>query len=146
MIYQKGFTLIEIVVAIAVLIAIVSFGMIADFSSFLSGTFQDEESKIIALLQKARSRSMANMFEARHGVCYIAPDYVIFRNTCVSGALTNELIPANVNISSNPDTNFPAVVFDQLTGNATGATATIHITDGIKSADIIINNEGAIIW
>ena len=144
MIYKKGFTLIEIIVVIAILVVVISFGMIVDFSSFSSSTFQNEESKIIALLQKARSRSMSNMFNTTHGVCYIPPDYVIFRgNTCVAG----ESIPANTNIASNSSTSFPAVIFSQLTGNTTSATdIIIHLTDGIKGADITINNEGTINW
>src|SRR5258706_15869468 len=138
---QKGFTLIEIIVVVAILTVIISFGMTVDFSSFTSSNFQNEESKIIALLEKARSRSMSNMFERAHGVCYLAPDYVIFRDGTCDKSATDETIPANTGIASNPLTVFPAVVFEQLTGNTTSATdIVIHITDGVKVADIKINN------
>lgn len=145
MIYKKGFTLIEIIVVIAVLTVIISFGTVVDFSSFTSSTFQDEELKIIALLQKARSRGMSNIFESAHGVCYSSGNYILFRgNTC--DTLSTEIITANTKISEVSDfsTSFPVVVFNQLTGNTTGAT--IHIADGIKTADITINNEGTINW
>ena len=141
---KRGFTLVEILVVVAILTVIISFGMVTDFSSFTSNTFQSEESKIISILERARSQAMGNMFDTAHGVCYISPNYIIFRNTCVAGVPTNELISANTNIAENSGTIFPTLVFDRLTGNTTGAT--IHITDGIKSADIIINNEGTINW
>lgn len=141
---KKGFTLIEIIVVLAILTVIVSFGTVVDFSSFTSSTIENEESKIISLLQKARSRAMNNMNQTTHGVCYISPDYVIFEGTtCTSG----EPIPANVNIASNGATIFPAVIFNQLTGNTNSATdIIIHITDGVKERDITINNEGTINW
>src|SRR3989344_1324426 len=141
---RGGVTLIEIILVIGILIFIISFWIILGFSFFTFGTFQTEESKIISVLERARSRSMANMFDTTHGVCYLAPNYVIFRGTCIVGASTNELILANTNIAENSGTIFPTLVFDRLTGNTTGVT--IHITDGIKSADIIINNEGTINW
>ena len=133
--------MIEILVVVAILIVIISFGTLVDFSAFTSDTFQGEEAKIVSILERARSRAMANMFDSNHGVCYIAPNYVIFQgSTCVAG----ESIPANDNIASHADTIFPTVVFNRLTGNTGGAT--IHITDGIKVEDITINNEGTINW
>lgn len=140
---NQGLTLIEIMVVVGILIIVISFGVIVDFSSFTSSAFQTEESKIISVLQRARSRSMANMFDITHGVCYIAPNYVIFQgNTCAAG----EIVPANINIASHSSTVFPTVVFEQLTGNRNTPNDTIHITDSVKSADIIINDEGTINW
>lgn len=143
---KQGFTLIEILVAVAVVGVIIGFGMTIDLSSLRSDTFQAEETTIVSALQKARSRSMANMYESVHGFCYIAPNYILFRGrtTCLPTSGTDETIPANINIASNASSSFPTFVFTQLSGTTTGAT--IHITDGTKSDDIIINNEGTINW
>ena len=117
--------------------------MLVDWNVFKKDTFKAEQATIVAALSKARSRAMNNMFDMAYGVCYIAPNYIIFQdNTCTAG----ESISANTNIASNPSTVFPPVVFDQLTGNTTGTGTTIHLTDGFKSAGIIINNEGTINW
>lgn len=144
MIYKKGFTLIEIIVALAILTFIIAFGATVDFSSFTSSTLQNEETKIISLLEKARSRSMSNINEKTHGVCYVAPNYVIFEgDSCTSGEAT----PASQNIASNSGTVFPFVVFEQLNGKTNSASdIAIHLTDGVKIKDIIINNEGTINW
>lgn len=138
---NQGFTLIEILVVIAIMSVILSFGLAVDLNIFKGDSFRAEQSTIVSVLSRARSRAMANLFYDDHGVCYVVPNYVIFQgNTCLVAG--SELIPANVNIIS---TFTPAkIVFKRLTGNTTGAT--IHLTDGIKSAYIIINNEGAINW
>ena len=152
-----GFTLIEIIVVIGIVAMVVGFGMVTDLSFFKGDVFRSEESTIVSILGKARSRAMANMFQVNHGVCYdpVLNNYVIFRgNTCDPGASTSELIPANLNIAtiSTFSTTFPTVVFKQLTGKlipqlspATNETI-INIQDGMKTADIKINNEGRINW
>ena len=142
---QKGLTLIEIVVVIAILGIIIAFGMTVDLSSFQRNSFKSEQATLVSVLTKARNRSMNNMFESAHGVCYIAPNYILFRDraTCLPVATNDETISANIKIASNPSTIFPnEVVFLQLSGKTTPVT--IHITDGIKSTNIKINNEGTI--
>ena len=135
---MNGFTLIEILVVTAIIGLIIGFGMIVDWSVIGQNNFSAEQTKIVSILEKARSRAMANMFESPHGVCYVAPNYILFRDTCGGGF--TEPIPANANIT----VTFPTITFEQLTGNATGDT--INITDGTKSADIIINDAGTINW
>ena len=135
---NKGFTLIEILVVIGIFAIIAAFGMTTNLSAFTTATIQSEESKIVSALERARSRAMANMFNTAHGVCYIAPNYVIFREKdahCVFGTSTNELIPANTNIATASSFPFTPVVFNQLSGNVTDAVITIKI-----------NNAGAINW
>ena len=105
---NQGFSLLEIIVVVAVIIVILSFGMLVDWNVFKKDTFKAEQATIVAALSKARSRAMNNMFDTAYGVCYIAPNYIIFQdNTCTAG----ESISANTNIASNPSTVFPPVVF-----------------------------------
>ena len=149
MTYQKGFTLIEIMIVLAIFGMILTFGLIATLDSFKRNTVQAEESILVSALEKARSRSMSNMFGSTNGVCYIAPNYVIFRGTVCNPLLsTNELISANENIANlsnfSDSTKFPTIVFSQLAGTTTNAT--IYMTDGVKSATTIINYEGTINW
>ncbi|OGI76055.1 hypothetical protein A3C67_00520 [Candidatus Nomurabacteria bacterium RIFCSPHIGHO2_02_FULL_42_19] len=146
--HKKGFTLIEIMVVTGIIGIIIGFGIIVDWRIISRDNFSAEQAKIVSILEKARSRAMANMFEKKHGVCYDATSnsYVIFQDICDPSASTSELISANPNIAENPGTTFPfpTFVFEQLTGNTTGDT--IHIEDSAKSADIIINDEGTINW
>lgn len=142
-----GMTLIEIIVVVAIFGLIIAFGLTTDLSTIGRNNFRNEQMTLISVLNKARGRAMNNMFETTHGFCYVAPNYVLFRGraTCLPTSVNDELIKADTNIASNSGTTFPTeVVFAQLSGKTT--TVTIHITDGIKSADININNEGTINW
>lgn len=139
---SQGFTLVEITIVLGILTFIIAFGLFFDFNLLKSDLLRAEQATIISSLEKARGRSMNNMFESTHGVCYIAPNYIIFRgDTCaVSG--TSEVIEGNegITVIFSPS----VVVFSQLAGTTGGAT--IQVSDGVKSANIIINNEGTINW
>ena len=146
---KKGFTLIEVLVVIGILGMILAFGFVTSLGSFKRNTFQTEQSILVSVLEKARSYSLNNMFESPHGVCYIDPNYVIFKGAVCILSSTNELVLANANIASSSDFSTslsPAapIIFSQLTGNT--SSTTIYMTDGIKSAYININNEGTINW
>jgi prepilin-type N-terminal cleavage/methylation domain-containing protein len=147
---SRGFTLIEVTIVIAVLAVIAGFGMTVNLASLRSDAFLAEQAKIVTILERVRSRAMNNMHDTSHGFCYIEPNYVIFREKdgyCQDGISSNELIFADAHIASVSDlssaTGLP-LVFDRLTGNTSGANITI--TDGSKSANIVINNEGRIDW
>lgn len=142
---MKGFTLIEIIIVVGIFTLIIAFASTIDLSAFRRDLFRAEQSTIVSALEKARSRSMTNLFESAHGVCFITPNYIIFRandGLCDKNAPSNELIPANTNITVT--FSQPNIIFSQLAGTTTDAT--IHITDGTKSADININYEGTINW
>ena len=152
---NQGMTLVEMLVVIAILVVIIAFGMMVDFSSFTSNTFQSEESKIISALEKARSRSMANMCISgsctdgkKHGVCYdsASSKYKIFQT--VASDPNADKLDASSGITFPSSPLFPCgsggIIFDQLSGNTTGTT--INLAYGTKSAVITINNEGTISW
>ncbi len=150
---QQGMTFIEILVVVAIIGVIMSFGMSNNVGLFMGDTFRSEKNIIVSLLEKARSRAMSNMFDSDHGdgVCYNAGNYVLFRGrtTCLPlNSSTDENTPANTNIASvsNFSTTFPIVVFNRLTGNVTGAPIDIIIKDDTKTDIININNEGTINW
>jgi prepilin-type N-terminal cleavage/methylation domain-containing protein len=145
--YQKGFTLFEIIIVLAIITFVISFGLVMDLNSIKRDSLRSEESVIVSTLEKARGRSMNNIYASTHGFCYMPPNYIIFkgRQTCTPISSTDEIIPANTNIASNAGSIFPSqIIFSQLAGTTTAST--IHITDGVKSVDIIINYEGTILW
>lgn len=140
-------TLIEIMVVLGIFVVLISLGAVVDLNAFKSDTLQTEETKVVSLLEKARSRSMANLYQSSHGFCYVSPNYVIFhgRATCLPVNNTDENIPANVNIASNASTSIPTTIFTALSGNTSG-NPTINLSDGNKTVHIIINNEGTVNW
>jgi len=152
---QHGFTLFEILVVIAIVGLILAFGTVANVSLITGDTLRSEQSTIVSLLEKARSRAMANMRDSSqgHGVCFNNGTYVIFhdRTTCTPTTGTDEVVPANsiIATASNFSTTFPTVMFSRLSGRATvmPSGATIILTDGTTTLRAIdINDEGAINW
>ncbi len=141
---KKGFTLIELLIVVAIIGLVLSFGVTTDINTLKGDTFQAEASTVVSILERARSHAMANLFDTNYGVCYIEPNYIIFKgDTCT--ATDSELIPANTNIASHTLTTFPEkIVFERLSGRTT--TATIHLRHGVNEKTIEINYEGTINW
>lgn len=142
---NKGFTLIEVLVSIAILGLILSLGLFMSMDVYRGFSNRSEVDTIVSLLQRARASAMANSYQTTWGVCYVAPTYIIFRgSTCVVGASTNEETPSNPGAAIAGLTSASPVVFSQLAG--TTSDAVVSITENGKISTISINYEGTIIW
>ena len=159
----SGFTLIEIIVSVAIMTVIIGLGLIVSFDFYRDYSFHSEESVIVSVLQKARSESMNNIDQTRHGVHFQASplQYIIFE--CPSGtpqctsytaSASDLIIVSGYNVSvSHPATIPFDVIFDQLSGSCVASLSfncatdsPITIIEGAKSSDIVINSEGRISW
>ena len=143
---EKGFTLIEIVVVIAIFSMIAVLGLFMTLDTFRGTQYRSERDTVVAVLEKARSRAMANINQTAWGVYYdsTSHSYIIFRGTTYdSGASTNEAVPGNAAVTIT-GLSSSGVVFSQLTGNTTATTVTV--TQDARTSSITINNEGTILW
>lgn len=138
--------MLEIAVVMAIFTALIALGLFMSMETLKGTIYRSEEATIVSLLQKARSRSMNNINQAQWGVCYVAPNYVLFKGTVCSSAAAVDTLAANAGVAAASDFahTFPTVVFAQLSG--TTAAATITVLQDSRSATITINNEGTIIW
>jgi Tfp pilus assembly protein FimT len=153
---ENGFSIIEMMVVIGILMMIFSFGLAVNLNFYKGYIFRSEQSILVSTLERAQSHAMSNLYATSWGVCYHAPNYVVFRGTQCDPALpTNELIPANQNIAGISNfsslTSFPVIVWSQLAGTTTTNAApttntTIILKDGAKTATTTINFEGRIDW
>lgn len=155
---SHGFTFVEVLIAVALLAIITSFGLFISFDFYKSYAFRSEKSTIVSVLQKARSQSLNNINQTRHGVHFQASplQYVIFEcsSTCVSypGSSSSDIIiDSSYGISIAPPALPFDVVFDQLSGSCVSSncsTTPLVITAnyGAKSYNISVNNEGQIDW
>jgi prepilin-type N-terminal cleavage/methylation domain-containing protein len=147
-----GFTLIEIVVAIAILGIILSFGLIVSLDSYRGYIFRTERSTIVSVLTRARNKSLANINQQPHGACYddLNKNYVIFDGSSFAVATNPTTVQANpsVSIASNPNIflcgSNVGVVFAQLIGTTTRVD--IGITQNNRVSTTSINYEGTINW
>ena len=148
----------ELLVSLAILVAIASLGLFISIDFYKAYSSRSEQSVVVSVLQKARSESLNNINEKRHGVHFQANPlkYVIFECAapCTAypgSASSDQPIDASYNVSlSSPTAPFD-VVFDQLNGNCVSsncATAPLAITlsNGPKTYTINVNSEGQIDW
>ena len=138
-----GFTLIEILVVIGILAVLGTFGYLVTIDFYKSYAFNAERDAIVAILQKARSQSLANINESSHGVHFDSNQYVIFQDPVYdSGNSFNQNIPAAFGITHS---GIIDVVFSRLSGDASSG-GNLILSDGRRSTVISVNSEGQINW
>ena len=143
---MRGFTLIELLTVITLFTIIIMLGLFMSAETLRGTLVRSDQTIIVSFLQDARSRSMNNILQSPWGVCYLAPNYLVFKGSVCANAAAVESVAANpaVAADSNFTNTFPTVIFTQLSGTTTPATTTL-IQDG-KSKIITVQNEGTIIW
>ncbi len=127
---SKGFTLVEMLVVIAVtaIIAVIGVSSLANVNT--SKAVDIEVEKVVTLITKARSLTMAAKDNVVYGIHFEAKKVVLFKGSTYSaGTSTNQSQPLNaeVKISATALTGGGAeVVFKKLTG-ATSQSGTITL-------------------
>jgi prepilin-type N-terminal cleavage/methylation domain-containing protein len=142
---RRGFTLIEIILVIAIITILGSFGLVVGMDAYRGYSYRSERNVFVSALQKARIAAMTNINEAKHGVHVdaAAKTYTIFQGNDY-GTRTqalDQVITASGAVTFSGVTD---VVFDQLSGMTTAGTVTI--ADGVRTTVISLNNEGQISW
>ena len=149
---QLGFTVVEILVALGILLLIMSLGIFLSMDFYRSYAFRSEQKILVSVLHKARTRALSNINEYEHGVRIATSSYTIFQGPRPSpgpGHLTfgtrvgslDETIPASPVIARS---GLSEIVFEQLTGDS--VTGNIVLSGQGRTASISINNEGGIDW
>jgi Tfp pilus assembly protein FimT len=139
----RAFTLIELLIVIGLTTALFALGAVINFDGYRASLSRSERDTVLALLTRARSNAMANTYQTPWGVCYIAPNYIIFRGvTCSAGAATNEPTGASADVTVTGLSAASPIVFTQLSGTTTGGTVTI--TQQGRTYNLTINYEGGI--
>ncbi len=152
---KTGFTLIELVIAIAVLTILTAVTLSADMHSFQHYSFRDERDAFVTTLQKARAESMSGICvgtsctdSRAHGVYITSSHYVLFQGSAyMPEDDTNVSFPLNPAVST---AGFSEVVFTRLSGDVSvipSGTSDITLTDTSgNSSTVTINPEGQISW
>lgn len=156
-IHKRGFTLLEIIVVMALIVIITGFGLIVNFDDYRGYSFRNERDTVAGVLQKARSQAVNNMcFGAGctdgkpHGVYFGIPgQYVIFQGASYAtrDVAVDEIIESENNTSSIA--GMQSVVFSRLSGDASVSPANTPLTliDGANHTSVFtIEPEGRIWW
>ncbi len=152
---KSGFTLIEILIVMSLLIAVGFVLAFADFDIWRGYNFRGECDLVISILQKARSQSINNICLGTsctdgkpHGVYIQSNKYTIFQGNDWNNRddVFDEDYEASSNINSAGST-ITEVVFSQLSGDVSvEGEIVLNEINGFRSRTIYINNEGRISW
>ena len=141
---NRGFTLIEIILVIAIIMFIGALSVIVGIDTYNRYTFRSDLDKVVALLQKARSSAINNINEKKYGV-YLGDtsNFILFRGDSYNplDSFNYKVERSKTATSSNTCAN-NQIIFERLTGNTAGCE--IVITEGNKVATTTINVQGGI--
>lgn len=148
---MKGFSLIEILVVMAILMLILGLGLMTNMDSYRRYMFQSENKNLISSLAKVRSESLTNKNQSPHGICFeeAQKKLVLFQGPSYAVRVSPIFIDLNplTSVSSTPN-NFlctnGGIIFSQLSGTTTPIE--IVINQYQKVSTTTINYEGRIDW
>ena len=151
LIKNKGITLIEILVIIAIII-IISSVVLFSLSKFQKGQALDNTTiEIVTLLNKARQNTLSSLNSTSYSVHFETDKMVLFIGSVYSSSSsTNEtvyfdssvIIPSTGGINVGGGDN---VTFERLTGETIGGTIIIRlVSDSTKTKTITISKTGII--
>lgn len=139
----RGFTLLEILVVMAIMSMFFSIGVFVSLNSYKRYVASSERDNLVTLLYKARSMAQNNIDGVPHGLHINNSNYVLFHDSSFNrGSLSNQITERSESVVINGLTE---VIFEPLTGNPV-TTGVINIIFGTDTKIITISDEGRINW
>lgn len=149
----RGFTLMEVIITIALMSMLLGLGLILSMDVYRGTLYRSTRQVLVSSLSTARGRSLSNLFQSTYGVCYRAPDFIMFRGTTYSASSPyNETVPGNPAVTLSSTGSFftcgsgTGIVFSQLAAT-TSNSGTITVSEsGHADETVSVNSLGTIIW
>ncbi len=146
---MKGFTLIEIILAIGILGILTSISINSFHSAQLKKQQDGIVQSIIAHLEKQKTDTQAGKGGSNYGIKFNEDEYILFAGTSYSASSpTNSHVPvvSDFQIEETISNASNIIFFSRLYGESNEmATITVsHITDAIDPQSIVIEQSGNI--
>ena len=139
---MKSFTLIELLIVMAVAAIILGLGYFIGFDFYKNYALRTENDVLTSILRKARSQAMNNIGGVSHGIQIGDSSYTIFYgDSYVSrDAQFDEIVKKSAGVGLS---GLNEAVFQSLTA-VSSASGTIVLSSGANSVYISVNYEGRI--
>lgn len=140
-----GFTLLEILIAIGIMITVGTIGFVSGLGQYQSYVLKAERITVVSLLQQARSRAMNNVGEVPHGLSIQNQDFVLFEGGSYASRdqSADQLVPRSGLITFS---GISEAVFSRLSGDLVTSAGNFILSNGATEFTITLNNEGRISW
>jgi len=138
---KKGFTLIEIILVIAILGILFASSAPALTQLLITNNMEVAEDKVLGNLRKAQNYAMNGRNDTAWGVCKFNTKIRLFRDSCLTPSYFEDYDLTGVTMS-----DFPEVIFSGQKGQRgePSATPTITLQNDLGSTTININSAGGI--
>ncbi|MDQ5954155.1 MAG: hypothetical protein QG583_83 [Patescibacteria group bacterium] len=145
--YNKGITVIEIVVVLAILVIIIGVTLPSFQNMRENQIFKTTLSEVVSTINKARGESMSSVNSQEYGVHFESDQVVIFSGTVYSDVAPDNVITEITSPASISDIDITGggsdLYFDRLTG-APDHTAEITVSTTTLSDVIVISGTGIV--
>ena len=135
---MRGFTLIEILIALAILTLLLGITLPLGWDFYTTTTLQSERDTL-ASLSRARGHALTNRNSAPHGIALAAQTFTLFQGASYA-ARTPQYDEPFPRTSSVVITGPSEIIFTPLTGETSPATFTLTL--GNKNRSVTVNQEG----
>lgn len=148
---RKGFTLVEILVVVAMFTIVGGIGLLVSMDSYRGSSFYADRNLFVATLERARAEAIHNICFGTcidgkpHGVHIASGTYTVFQG--ISYAARDATLDATFSANSSfTHTGLTDVVFTQLSGTTTNV-GDITLSDKANHVSTTtIGSEGQITW
>ncbi len=143
-----GFTLIEILVVIALISVVATLSIGISSTLYTQKTFDDEVSGVLVAVYRARSLSMSNICRGvscangkSHGIFFGAHNYTVFEGDSFS---TRDTSLDEVSTVLSAFQGLSEIVFEPLSGNVVNPGTVLVRSPNGQSSSIAVSGEGVV--
>lgn len=156
---NRGFTLVEVLVTISIMMIIGGLGLVFGLDSLRSYAFRSDRDLLVSALQYSRATAMGNMCRNNtdsscvggrsHGVHLADSSITLFQTSSAASDYSSRDASADLVLPLSPATVLSGVtdvVFAQLSGDVAVPGEMTLTSVGGRSSKITIGSEGQIEW
>jgi len=141
---KKGFSLIEIIIVLAIFVLISSVGLFFSFDHLRSQNFVSETRLLVRLLENVRQKSLMNENQNPHGLFLWENSFVLFEGKKFNlDSETNLFFDRNLAIDIETNFSESQIIFKNISGGL-DTSGNFLLSDGVRNREISVNQEGSI--
>jgi len=139
---NKGFTLVELLIVITVIIIIAALTVPVGVNFYRSQVLDETTSSILTTLRRAQAQSLFQKNDGSFGVRFLSGSYVLFQGSSYTARIQSEdeIFTLSGGITTS---GIDEIVFAKLAGSP-NTTGTLTITSGDEGQSISINAHGKV--